>query len=223
MIWAGAFAAGATALAACGGHGVVPTSSADSSAFGSASSPLKASTCATSPPQYGWIFKGSCDEFKLTSKGGSFSLAAYSNITVTGSIGKNTAKGTVTVALADAVDKKGDIEKYKSESFPPYKAKGTTVVYAAANNQGTQTIKPVAVKGKTVLQYVISDTKGLPGTTCGAALLTQGNKGSLVWDAFPGTGHVSGKSVTISVYEAPSGFELPPKGSPLYFAINCYK
>jgi hypothetical protein len=224
MIWTGAFVAGAAiALAACGGHGVVPSSSGGlPQTSDAAMSPLAATTCATSPPQYGWIFKGSCDQFTLKSTGGTFKLVAYKDITLTGSIGKNTAKGSPKIALVDAIDKSGDILKYKGEAFPAYKAEGTTVVYAVADNESSQTIKPITVKGKTVLQYVVTDSKWLPGNQCSAALLGQTKQG-LKWTSFPGNGNVKGKSVTISVYEAPSGFELPPAGDPLYFAFNCFK
>ncbi|HEY1867935.1 MAG TPA: hypothetical protein VGG70_06525 [Candidatus Cybelea sp.] len=181
----------------------------------------KATTCAKSPPQYWWIFKGACDIFTLKSTGGSFTLVSYDNLTIKGSIGKNTAKSPAKIALADATDKNGDIGTYKKQKFPAYKARGTTVVYASANNQSSQTIKPIEQQGKTVIQYIITDSKGLPGKTCGAALLGQsGNK--YQWTAFPGTSKVKGKSVTISVYAAPAGFELPPQGTPLYFAVNCF-
>jgi hypothetical protein len=229
MSRAGLFVMGAAiALAACSTHAFVPASSSGiapaSNSFsltGSDDAKRHATTCATSPPQYDWILEGSCDPFTLKDTGGSFNLAEYKNITLTGSIGKNTVKGSVKVALADAIDK-SDITKYGGKTFPAYKAEGTTVVYAVANNESTQTIKPVTVKGKTVLQYTVTDSKGLPGNTCGAALLGQTKQG-LKWTSFPGTGSVKGKSVTISVYEAPSGFELPPSGTALYFAFNCYK
>lgn len=178
-------------------------------------------TCAKSPPQYWWIFKGACDEFILKPSGGSFSLGSYQNITVKGSIGKNNVKNSAKVALSDAINKNGDIATYKGSKFPAYNARGTTVVYAAANNESKQTIKPIEQQGHTVLQYVITDSKGLPGKTCGAALLGSKN-GKFQWTAFPGTYKVQGKTVTISVYSAPNGFELPPAGTPLYFAVNCY-
>jgi hypothetical protein len=229
MSRAGLFVMGAAiALAACSTHGIVPASSNGLAPTSNMLAPMStddakrhATTCATSPPQYEWIFEGSCDTFTLKDTGGSFSEAEYQNITLTGSIGKNTAKGDVKIALADAIDK-NDITKSGGKSFPAYKAEGTTVIYAVANNESTQTIKPVTVRGKTVLQYVITDAKGLPGNTCGAAVLGE-TKAGLKWTSFPGTGTVDGKSVTISVYEAPSGFELPPHGTPLYFAVNCYK
>jgi len=221
---AGAAAIVAIALSACADHGVVPSSSdAQAMTANAGISPLALKTCATSPPQYEWIFKGACDEFTLKSTGGSFSLQEYQDVTVTGSIGKNTASGSVDVVIADALDKNGDVESYGGKSFPPYDGSGTTIVYAIVANQSTQTIKPISVKGKAVLEYQITDAKGLPGNTCGAALLAAQKGGGVKWTAFPGSAPIKGKSVTIAVYEAPAGFELPPKGTPLYFAVNCYK
>lgn len=235
QISASAIVAGAVfALAACGGHGVVPPSSAPLApsamtqtsplAFGDDVSQLL-TTCAKSPPQYQWIFKGACDTFTLKPSGGSFTLAKYESISVTGLIGKNSLKASVKVAIADAIDKNGDIKKSGGKAFPAYKASGTTIVYAAVNNQSKDVIKPIAVKNKPVLQYTITDAKGFPkgANVCGAALLSTGAHGSLVWSPFPGAGNIKGKSVTISVFVAPKGFELPPSGNPLYFAINCYK
>lgn len=196
------------------------TKSADSADVSSVS-PEATTGCATSPPQYWWIFNGACDTFVLKPAGGTFSLGSYDGITVKGSIGKNTVKTSAKVALADATNKNGDIAKYKGQSFPAYRARGTTVIYAAANNETKQTIKPIEQQGKTVLQYVITDSKGFPGKTCGAALLGEKN-GKFQWTAFPGTYKVKVKTVTISVYSAPTGFELPPAGTPLYFAVNCY-
>jgi hypothetical protein len=224
MIRSGVITAAAIALAACAGHGVVPSASSGFSPMSSgvAMSPLALKTCDKTPPQYEWIFKGACDEFSLKPTGGSFTLGAYDSITLKGLIGKNTVKGSATVALADAADKNGDIEKYKGATFPSYKAKGTTILYAVASNQTTQTIKPITVLHHPVIEYVIGDAKGFPGKTCGAALLGKLRNGQLKWSTFNETYPVKGKSVTIAVYEAPTGFQLPPKGTPLYFAVNCF-
>ncbi|MFY9886487.1 MAG: hypothetical protein WBW89_17200 [Candidatus Cybelea sp.] len=192
------------------------------SPLGDDMSPLGLVTCAKSPPQYEWIFKGACTGFNLKSTGGTFALGQYANITVTGSIGKNSAKGEVHVILVDAVNKNDDILKNKGKTFPPYKARGTTVVYAEASNQTTQTIKPIAAQGKAVIEYVITDAKGFPGKTCGAAVYGKQPNGKEGWTAFTGTYPVKGKTVTIAVFVAPAHFELPPKGTPLYFGINCY-
>lgn len=180
-----------------------------------------ATTCSTSPPQYWWIFKGACDTFTLKPTGGTFSLVSYNSISIKGLIGQNDLKTSVKVALADATDKNGDIESYKGKSFPAYKARGTTVLYASANNQSKNTIKPKVHQGKPVLQYVITDSKGFPGKTCSAALLGEKN-GKFQWSQFPGNYQVKGKTVTVTVYTAPTNFELPPQGTPLYFAFNCF-
>ncbi|MBV8529879.1 MAG: hypothetical protein JO104_01060, partial [Candidatus Eremiobacteraeota bacterium] len=73
-------------------------------------------------------------------------------------------------------------------------------------------------------QYVITDKKNLPGKMCSAAILA--HKGAKVtWNPLPNGYPVKGKSVTISLFTAPNGFELPPKSTqtPVYFAVNCYK
>lgn len=187
------------------------------------SQPNSLYTCAKSPPQYEWIFKGACQKITLKPTGAAINLPAYDDITIKGSIGKNNVKTTATVYLADATDTGGDIESYKGKAFDKYKAEGTTFVYAVAINQSNTAIKPIAEKNKPILQYIITDSKGLPGTECGAAVLTTGEKGSLQWATLPGGPFkAKGDTVTITQYSVPSGFELPPK-TPLYFAVNCFK
>jgi hypothetical protein len=184
--------------------------------------PLAVTTCATSPPQYQWIFKGACEKITLKPSGATFSLQKWHNITVTGSIGANNVKPSATVYLADATDSKGDIETYKGKAFDKYNAEGTTIVYAVAVNQSKTAIKPVPQKNKPILQYVITDAKPFPGSSCGAAVLTTGEKGSLEWATLPGGPFkVKGKTVTITQYSVPRGFNLPPQ-EPLYFAVNCF-
>jgi hypothetical protein len=214
------------AFAACAGRGVVPSSPGglDQSASNNALQSLDAlalTTCATTPPQYEWIMKGACAKITLKPLGSSFSLGAYKNITVKGSIGKNNVKTSAIVYLADATDTASDIKTWKGKAFIKYKGRGTTFIYAAAVNQSSQVIKPIAEKGKPILQYIITDSKGLPGKTCGAAVLTVGQRGSFTWTPLPGTFSAKGNTVTITQYNVPSGFELPPK-IPLYFAVNCY-
>jgi hypothetical protein len=221
--------AAAAALTACAGHGIVPssqtaldpvTSDVSQMTPDAGLNSVAVTTCAKSPPQYGWIFKGACTNFVLKPTGTPFKLQAYRDITVTGSIGANDVKGTAKIYLADAVDK-SDIENFGGKKFLPYKAKGTTFIYAAADNQTTQAIKPKVEKNKPILQYVITDSHGLPGKTCGAALLTE-KSGKFFWSSLPNGSPVKGKTVTITVFAPPPGFELPPKGSPLYFAVNCF-
>jgi hypothetical protein len=222
-------AASALALAACAGHGIVPTSQAPlgpSNGLDTLSQDMSPdlTSCATKPPQGQWVMKGACTKITLKPSGADFSLAKYMDITVTGSIGENNVKGTATVYLADATDK-SDIENWKTAVFPKYKGTGTTFVYAAAINQSTSPIIPKVVKSKPILEYVITDAKGLPGNKCGAAVLTF-VKGKPTWKPLPITAQVKGKTVTIAQYTVPRGFELPPKTksglTPLYFAVNCF-
>lgn len=230
MIRAGIAAIAATvALAACASHGLVPSSSGGlgQSALGPAvlsdslaNPDLK--SCATSPPQFWWLYKGSCDpKVTLKPSGATFTLAEYLSITVKGTIGHNTTKGTATITLADATDTNGDVTTWKGKPFPKYLARGKTFIYAVAVNQSNQTIKPVTGGSKPVLQYVITDTKGLPGKTCGVALLNEETNGKFVWSSFPGTFTAKGNTVTITQYSVPRGFEIPPK-TPLYFGVNCW-
>ncbi len=226
----------AIALAACGGHAIVPSTSTPMST--SALSPMTANgpltdngplgplvgpavtTCATSPPQYQWIFKGACVKITLKPAGAPFSLQTYQNVTIKGSIGQNNVNGSATIYIADATGN-SDIMTYGGKSFPKYKARGTTFIYAVAINESNQAIKPIAKQGKPILQYVITDSKGLPGKTCGAGLLTKTASGKLQWTALPVQAQVKGNTVTISQYTVPQGFELPSK-TPLYFGVNCF-
>jgi hypothetical protein len=192
-------------------------------------SPLALKTCATRPPQHEWIFKGACQAFDLTSTGGHFRLGEYQSITVKGSIGKNTAKGTAKFALADAIDKNGDIEPFKGKAFPRYKANpkyykhSTTYLNASAVNQSDQVVKVITDKGKWVLRFTITNAKGFgDANTCGAAVLTSRAGKHFRWAPLPTTGLVMGKTVTITQYDVPRNFGLPPK-IPTYFAVNCYK
>lgn len=177
-------------------------------------------TCATSPPQYRWIFKGACDrQVLLQSTGGNFSLAEYDGIKVRGEIGRNTTRGTATLTIADATDTNGDVANWEGKVFP--KHIGKTFLYAVAINQSNQTIKMITVRGTPTLRYVVTDAKGLPGKTCGDALLSMPRHGRPTWVATPAVGHAKGNKVTITEYGAPSGFELPPKW-PVYFAVYCH-
>ena len=95
--------------------------------------------------------------------------------------------------------------KYKGKSFTTYNGQGTTFLYAAAVNQSTQVIKPITVQGKPVLQYVITNAKGLPRQTCGAAVLTFPRGKPPKWTSLPATFQIKGKTVTITQYTTPTG------------------
>jgi hypothetical protein len=223
------------ALAACAGHGMVPSSQGALNPMPQgALTPMAPqgattledqlspdlTTCPTTPPQYQWIFKGACTKITLKPNGAPFTLGQYMSISIKGSIGANNVKTSATVYLVDATDK-GDIENYKGKTFPKYNGRGTTCIYAAAINQSSQVIKPKAKQGVPVLQYVITDTKGIPGKQCGAAVYAKQRNGTFKWTSLPIQAQVKGKTVTITQYTVPNGFQLGPK-TPLYFAVNCF-
>lgn len=218
-------AASALALAACAGRGIVPTSQsplAPSNGLDTLSQDNLLSpdltTCAKVPPQGQWVMKGACTHISLKPAGANFSLGEYMNLTVTGIIGANTLKSPVTVYIVDATDK-GDIASWKGSAFPKYKGDGTTIAYAAAINQSSTKVVPKISK-KPVLEYIITDSKGLPGKECSAAVLTF-VKGKPTWKPLNIQAPVRGKTVKIAQYTVPRGFDLPPK-TPLYFAVNCF-
>lgn len=223
--------AAAIAFAACSSHGVVPSSTAfnpmasSGAASNGAMLPFAEpalTTCATSPPQYLWIFKGACNKFVLKPTGSTFKLAKYNDISVTGKIGKNTVHGSAVIYLADAIGK-GDVKSYKGAPFPKYSVHGIDAfVYASAVNQSNQVIKPITQPGKPVLQYVITDTKGFSGKNCDGAALERSHAGKFGWVNFPGAiFHPVGHTLTVSQYTAPAGLELAPK-TPLYVAVFCH-
>jgi hypothetical protein len=214
----------AMALAACASRsGMTPSS--PTAAAGAQNMPGIAPappTCATSPPQYGWIFKGACDEFMLKPSGTHFKLFGYQGISVKGFIGNNRLKRPATIAFADAIDANGDIESYKGQSFPQYVGEGTTYVYLTTINQSTRTIKFAPVKGKPEFEYVITNAEGFGSyTQCGWALLTFPPGKPPRWLELPNTGIVEGKTVRLGQYVIPIGFGIHPK-SPLYLAVNCF-
>jgi hypothetical protein len=224
-------AGAAIALTACSSGGTVPPSSAaynpmaanNPMAFNNANAllPLALKKCDTSPPQYDWIFEGACDKFTLKPSGSSFKLGTYKDISIKGMIGRNSLKKDATVALADATDS-GDIKAYKGVAFPKAKIEGADAfAYAAAINQGTETVTPKPQPGRPVLQYVITDSKGFKGSSCKAAALESRN-GKFEWVVFPGSAFKpKGHTLTVSQYTAPAGLVLAPK-TPLYVAVACY-
>jgi hypothetical protein len=223
-----ATAVSAIALAACAGHGIVPSSQSvltpqtmqNPLVQDEGLSPLALITCAKSPPQYLWILKGACTHLTLTSDGAKFALQSYRFITITGTIGANNIKTSAIVYIADANDK-NDILLYKGKKFPPYTSKGKVVVYAVAINESKDTIIPKAQRNKPVLQYVITDTSGLHGKQCGVGVYAKQKNGTFKWTPLPITAPVKGKTVTLTQYSVPPGFQFPSK-TPVYFAANCY-
>jgi hypothetical protein len=214
----------AALLEGCGGSpligapGAMPQTALDASMMR-----LAIPTCAKSPPQYQWIFRGACDRHvTLHSRGGFFGLAGYDSITVIGAIGRNTAKTTATLTIADATDTYDDVVKWEGKAFPKFIGRGKTVFYAVAINQSGQVIKFVTMKGTSALLFTVIDAEGLPGKTCGFAILTFPGGHNPTWKVAPAVGKVRNGTVTISQYVVPEGMELLPK-TPLYFAVSCWR
>lgn len=223
-------AVSAIALAACAGHGIVPSSQSaltpqnmqplQNPAIQDELSPLGITTCATSPPQFLWILKGACSKVILKSAGANFALQKYRFITVSGTIGGNNVKTSATIYIADANDKK-DILPYKGKAFPPYKPlHGRSFIYAVAINESKDTIVPKAEHNKPVLKYVITDDLGFPGKVCDIAVYGKQRNGLYKWTSLTIQAPPKGKTVTLTQYAVPPGFQFPSK-TPVYFAAFC--
>src|ERR1700722_1341868 len=111
-------ACAAAVLSACGASSI--PSSPSPGASGAAAMLL----AAASPCKFkgAWYFHGSCAAAKLTSKGGTFALAPYRNITISKTIGVNTAVGKTEFIFGDATGS-GDVTgKRAGTAFQPYGA-----------------------------------------------------------------------------------------------------
>jgi hypothetical protein len=203
----------AIALAACGGHGMVPSQSAPGF---NAAIPMSTNPCYTKAVQPAWIFKGSCDITTLPAKGKTIKLAPYKGVTVTVKLGKNTSKKGAFV-LVDALGGKAhDITKFKKKPFPtitPTVLK--SVIYVEAVN-GTNGLK---FSGNLVFTI---KAKKFPGKTCPLSVL-EGTFPKLKWFNSPFTGKISGGTMTFTVPGSALGTLFPnglPAG-PLYFNVAC--
>ncbi len=209
--------AAAVALAACGGHGLVPSQNVGGAGYAAPSllTDKAAKTPCQSVPGF-WAFGGSCVANELTSKGATIKLAKYQNITFTIAIGANNAKGKVPFIVGDAVGN-GDITgTYKGKKFPPYGGKhcvsgtgapqtcpGKSFVYVEAINGGKATVTLSQTPAITIV-----DTKGFPGKNlCFPAPLT--TKG---WSTQAEAIGKAPKGTKLVITPFPTQFPLPPGG-----------
>ena len=205
------------ALAACGGHGMVPTSTAP----GMTGEAVPASTSPCANPKLPWYFKGACVPGVVTSAGATYTLPAYKNISGTIKLGANTAKGKIPFVLADATGK-GDISPLAVKSaFPPYGEKtcatanqcpGTAAYYLEIVNGGTANIK--LTKASTL---TIKAPYPKSATACGPALINSSGKWTsyaLFVAAKPSNG-----TLTLTIPGGTSQFELVAGAG--YIAILC--
>lgn len=230
LIRAGFVAAAATfALAACAGHGLVPSQPG----FAQQSNMLAPDVKKTPPPSpcdiaTTWYFKGACVAFNIKSSGGTANLKTYMGLAIVTTFGSNNAKGTQTLIMGDAFDK-GDITpptsgKEKGAPFPAYGKKcvsgtgspapcpGKVVNYAEVVNPNANTITLNATP-KIAETY----TKGFTAKEgCFPAFLLSTGAWSLKGEQL--NTKPSGKKLTFPSF--PIQFEFPGK-TPTILATIC--
>jgi hypothetical protein len=209
---AGAVAFGASiALAACGGHGVVPSSP---TAMNPAFAPMHHHRA--SCPQPAWVFKGACKVGKASPKGFTISLPAYKGYAVSISVPANSAKAGTPFALVDATGK-GDIGAYKGKAFPLCTSKTgcskPAFFYIQSVNGGTT---PMTLKSGNI-SFVLTANK-FPGTSCTLAYFTGSS-----WTSLQGivSGKIKGKKLTYSIPGQLINAQGGIKPGPLYVAPYC--
>jgi hypothetical protein len=190
--------AAAVAFAACGGHGLTPSTSIPGGAAPDAiggMTPLKATGPCGLQQTKGWIFGGSCFSVALKPAGGSGKLAAYKGLTIAAVLKSNNAKAGTIVIFRDATGK-GDITPIKpSKAFPLYgkktceKVKGASCPGTAfAYIEGVNTGKAFNLNFSPGI--TVTNTGKYPGKSCGLAELVASG-----WDLTPLHGTVSGKKL----------------------------
>jgi hypothetical protein len=236
----------AVALAACGGHGVVPQSVSQTSAFAPLSDVAQAVSPDKSPCNHPgmYYFLGSCAAFKLKMSGVTTvplgSKTPYKGIKITTTFGSgngpafdNPPKGVsfVDAVMGDAIGK-GDITgQVGGKSFPLYGAgkdcvngngqavfcSGKPFVYAELINMSKYTLKP-----KLTPKFYITDANGFPGKKlCFPAILTAKTAHSAGGWA-PNTtlgAPPKGNTLTINAVANPGNLVYP--SGPFYVAGVC--
>lgn len=206
--------AAAIALAACGGHGLVPSQSAVPGF--NALTANSSNPCYTSTVQPAWIFKGSCMILtKLPAKGKTIALAAYKGTSVTVKLPKSTSKGGF--VLVDAVGGKAkDIATFQGKAFPPITKTLKSVIYVEAVNP-TAGLKFTSGN----LVFTIKAQK-FPGKSCPLSVL-EGTLAKPKWFNSPFSGKISGGTMVFTVPGSALGTLFPnglPAG-PLFFNVAC--
>jgi hypothetical protein len=209
--------AAALALAACGGHGIVPQSSTPGSAFGPTQVRRMASPCNI---KGFWYFHGACKTATLTSRGNRTSLPAYRGMAVSIALGANNAKGSVKFIIGDATGNKDITGTYKGMPFPPYgtrtcqkgqKCTGKSAIYLEAFNMSRAAISISAPS------QIVFASAHFPGKTCMLSLLESKPAGWKPEAPFLVGAPKNGK-LTINI---PGGgiFALAP--GPAYINLSC--
>jgi hypothetical protein len=212
--------AAASALAACAGHGLVPSQGAapDFVSPTTAMLPNPKATppnCQTKTYQPEWIFKGSCVIGKLTKAGVKLNLPAYQGISMGISVPKNNSAGSVPFVFVNALDK-GDTLSFKGKAFPQDKTDKGVLVYAEGVNLGK---KPVTMDDSLLLIVALKAGMKYPGKLCSLSYLSK----KLVWTATPVSAAPTKQQLKLSV----SSFLIndiggfPPYPVAIFFAIHC--
>jgi hypothetical protein len=211
-------AVAALALAACGGHAMVPSQnfSQNPIAGGAFAVPDAGTPCSTIKGF--WQFGGACKAYSLTAAGATYKLPYYKGIALHVTVGKNSATKSIPFLLGDATGK-GDITgTYKTKKFPPYSTKtcakspcaGTPMLYFEAFNQTKTSVKVTGDSGLLVL------SKTFPGKSCFPALL--GTKGWTPYTIVQAS--VKNGKVAIKIPGFAGVFNLP--AGPAYGVLVCH-
>ena len=213
-----AASAAAIALAACGGHGLVPSQSA-APGFSLISDKSSTNPCLAKGVQPAWVFKGACKIVKLPAKGITIKLAAYKGITVTASFPKNNSKGNPSFVLVDALGgKTKDIAPFKKKAFPAIPAAlGKSVI----NIQAVNSFAGLKFSGGNLV--VTAKMGKLPGSTCKVSLLQPKGGSKYQWFTIPIPPKVKGGTLTETIPAGAIG-TLYANGlpvAPLFFNAAC--
>jgi hypothetical protein len=156
-------AAAALLLAACAGHGMLP--SATSVAPPDSTGDTMKTTSLCKAAQGPWVFKGSCGTVTLAKSGGSGSLAAYQGIKVAAVFSSGTQKAGTILLVRDAQPGTDITGKIGTETFPPFTSWGSLnnlkpFLYLKAHNQGG------ALTFNETPKITITSTSPLPKGKC---------------------------------------------------------
>ena len=149
--------------------------------------PTPVTTCATSPPQYQWIFKGACEKLMLKSTGANVQPANVrghhrNRLDRTNNTSRAPQRSTSPTQPTTAATPK----RRRAKPSPNIQPQGTSFIYAVAVNQSTQAIKPVARKeARSPVRH--HRREGTPRERRAASpVSTESQSGKFIWTTLPG-------------------------------------
>jgi hypothetical protein len=216
----------AALLAACAGHGMVPSTS--SFAPQSVGSDIKPTVKATPKPscktvQGGWIFGGACGTLTLSTSGGTEKLAPYKGIGVSATFSKGSQPNGTLFIVRDALPGTDITGVVNKQSFPALTKHGNVNLKAflflkAANKGAAFTFSQTPA---------IQLTGGTPpGTDCFLAKLLPPNTPqnmTKLWawgttNQVPGFVNKAAHTVTFAAFGEPQPFA---KNQTVYLGVAC--